>query len=201
MVRAFLLFALIHKIRYSYIILLQKKNMTEIYRMSTKVFIKNMSIFTMMFLLWIFSLTQKQDDLLLFFCGIFLTALSPFLLYLCISQKKKKLLEISAKGIVITENIKLSWDEIQGFNLRIVSIKNKEIPMIDVYMNENWDSSSLPKRLQMSARINKTTWFWQFVLSPNQFCDDENELYQLLNKLLTMSEENREQYLSSNKYR
>lgn len=175
--------------------------MTEVYKMSLTTFMKNMSIFTIMLLLWIFSLTQKWEDLALFYGGIFLTVLSLFLLYFTITQKQKKILEISPKGVVINESNKLSWESIKSFNLRMIRIKSKEVPMIDVYMNEDWDSSSLSKWASISAHINQQTWFWEFLIPVSQLSVDENDLYDRLNTLLKLDEDNREQYLSHNKYR
>lgn len=82
---------------------------------------------------------------MMFYCGVFLTVLSVLMLYLCIVQKGKRMLEISASGIVINEKNRLRWESIQAFNLRNIRIKNKDIPMIDVIMREGWNSSQISK--------------------------------------------------------
>lgn len=175
--------------------------MTEIYKISNRAFLKNISLGIFLLLLWVFWLSQVSSDSGSIYYWIILTAFGLLIIYLSIAYKKKKLLEISVKGIVINEKIRLIWESIQSFNLRMVRIKNKELAMIDVIMKENWDSSHLSRRFVNLAHINSKSRFWEFLIPVNQLSIDEIDILNRLETLLTLDEDNREQYLSHNKYR
>lgn len=74
-----------------------------------------------------------------------------------------------------------------------------QVPIIGIYMKDSWQGENVSKWAKLSANINRNTGFWDFTFSPKIISIDEQELFELLNSLLGMSQEERENTMSLKK--